>query len=165
MNPTTEVSFHVPVGKALTCRKEEKESIPIPIATPTPKSSGHFSRIERPWTGQKIRRAHRCVCLILLRVAGLTGLGLQTAGIVWILIAMGEEDYETCSYCGKTIMAGVAQCPYCKNYTDDQGSRGLQAKRPLPRWFVVGGVLALVAMALFIGLPSVLEWVRQLFTR
>jgi hypothetical protein len=84
---------------------------------------------------------------------------------VWILQRMAEEDYETCSYCGKTIMAGVAQCPYCKNYTDDPGPKGLQAKRPLPRWFLVGGILALIGMALFVGLPSIVQWVRGLLAK
>jgi len=75
---------------------------------------------------------------------------------------MDESEYEACSYCGKTIMSGVVQCPYCKNYTDDAGPKGLQTERPMPRWFLIAGVLALVAMALFIGLPSLIHWFRGL---
>jgi hypothetical protein len=77
---------------------------------------------------------------------------------------MGEEDYETCSYCGRTIWAGVTQCPYCRNYTDDAGAKGLQAKRSMPRWFLIGGILALIGMALFVGLPSIIQWLRGLFS-
>lgn len=76
---------------------------------------------------------------------------------------MGEEDYETCSYCGKTIMYGVVQCPYCRNYTDDQGDHGLKARKPIPRWFLIAGILALLAMLLFTGLPYVLAHLRVLF--
>lgn len=78
---------------------------------------------------------------------------------------MAEEDYETCSYCGKTIMAGVAQCPYCKNYTDEEGPKGLQSKRPLPRWFLIGGVLALTAILLYEGLPLIIMWIQWLFQK
>ncbi len=75
---------------------------------------------------------------------------------------MDESDYESCSYCGKTILADVVQCPYCRNYTDDKGPLGLQSERPAPRWFLIAGVLALLAMLLFVGFPLIVRFLNWL---
>jgi len=80
---------------------------------------------------------------------------------------MDDSVYESCSYCGKTIMPGVVQCPYCRNYTDDKGPLGMDAPRATPRWFLIAGTLALIAMLLFVGFPlivAVVSWLMSLMS-
>lgn len=61
---------------------------------------------------------------------------------------MDRGEYDVCSYCGKSIFPGVAQCPYCGRFTDEQGPLGLQQQRRIPRIFVILGWVALVAFVL-----------------
>lgn len=69
-----------------------------------------------------------------------------------------EGDYETCSYCGRRLLAGVAQCPYCRNYTDGQGGA---AESPwggrLKRRWVIAGWLVVLAFVLPV-LIALIQW-------
>ena len=44
-------------------------------------------------------------------------------------------EYDVCTYCGRSIFPGVAECPYCHSYTDGKGPLGLEPDRPRPKWF------------------------------
>ena len=62
-----------------------------------------------------------------------------------------EDPYEECSYCGRSVFPGAAQCPHCKNFTDGQGPLAfMKAKQDAhPRLhaaFVIGGWLLLIAL-------------------
>ena len=57
-------------------------------------------------------------------------------------------EYDVCTYCGRSIFPGVAECPYCHSYTDGKGPLGLEPDRPRPKWFVVVAWVAVAAMLL-----------------
>jgi hypothetical protein len=63
---------------------------------------------------------------------------------------MDPGEYDACTYCGKTIFHGVAECPYCHNYTDGKGPLGIGEKEPrkLTKIYVIAGCLLLLAMVL-----------------
>jgi pyroglutamyl-peptidase len=61
---------------------------------------------------------------------------------------MDPGEYEVCTYCGKSIFPGVAECPYCHHYTNGQGPYALHRERRIPRVFVIGGWVALAAFLL-----------------
>ena len=70
---------------------------------------------------------------------------------------MDAGEYETCTYCNRTIFEGVAECPYCHNYTDGNGPYALHRERRIPRIFVIAGWVVLVAFALP-ALLALLHW-------
>ena len=60
-------------------------------------------------------------------------------------------EYDACTYCGKSIFRGAAECPYCHNYTDGKGPLGLDgpdAPRKLPRMYLIVGWILLAVMLL-----------------
>lgn len=59
-------------------------------------------------------------------------------------------EYDACSYCNRSIVTGVAECPYCHNYTDGRGPYAVDADAPrkLPRVYVIFGWLLLLSMLL-----------------
>ncbi len=73
---------------------------------------------------------------------------------------MDRGEYDACTYCGKSIFPGVAECPYCQHYTDGQGPFGLEEKKRLPRIFVIAGWLVLAGMLLPL-LLALWSWLRS----
>lgn len=62
---------------------------------------------------------------------------------------MDPGEYDACTYCGKTIFPGAAECPYCHNYTDGKGPLGTgeDIPRKLPAIYVaVGWVLVVLTV-------------------
>lgn len=53
-----------------------------------------------------------------------------------------ELATDTCSACGREILADVAQCPYCGEFAPTGGDK--RSRRPL--WFVVSVVLLLMVI-------------------
>lgn len=49
-----------------------------------------------------------------------------------------EPSLEACPYCRKMIHDDTVQCPHCGNYISAEDA----PRKPLPRWFLVGLVLA-----------------------
>lgn len=64
--------------------------------------------------------------------------------------------HDVCSHCGKTLPEGVAQCPYCKNFTDGAGPR---QGGGLPRIFVIAGWLVVLGFVLPL-LIALINWLR-----
>ena len=54
------------------------------------------------------------------------------------------EDFP-CAKCGRELPTGVVECPYCKSYT---GDRGNPIPRRLPTLYVVGAVVLIVLILL-----------------
>ena len=73
---------------------------------------------------------------------------------------MDRGEYDVCSYCGRSIFPGVAECPYCHRYTDGRGSFGLEEQKRLPRLFVIAGWLVLAGLLLPL-LLALLSWLRS----
>lgn len=62
---------------------------------------------------------------------------------------MDPGEYDACTYCGKTIFPGVAECPYCHHYTDGKGPLGTDAEEPRklsPLYVTVGWVLVILTV-------------------
>ena len=73
---------------------------------------------------------------------------------------MDRGEYDVCTYCGRSIFPGVAECPYCHHYTDGKGRLGLEAERRLPRAYAIAGwiLLAALLLPLLWGLARLLGW-------
>ncbi|MCZ7648171.1 MAG: hypothetical protein M5U26_23420 [Planctomycetota bacterium] len=76
---------------------------------------------------------------------------------------MDPGEYETCTYCNRSIFPDVAECPYCRHYTDGKGPFGLGAEdspRRIPRIFVIAGLLVVLAFVLPV-LLAVVGWLTS----
>lgn len=70
-------------------------------------------------------------------------------------------EINVCSYCNKRIPVDVAQCPYCRKFTDDQGPGGSSRDRQgLPRVFVIAGWLVVIAFTLPV-LIALAQWLTR----
>src|SRR5579864_8353294 len=70
-------------------------------------------------------------------------------------------EVNLCSYCNKRIPLDVAKCPYCRNYTDDAGPRTRAGERPrFPRIFVIAGWLVVIAFVVPL-LIALVQWLTK----
>ncbi|GMV80132.1 MAG: hypothetical protein AMXMBFR7_13160 [Planctomycetota bacterium] len=75
---------------------------------------------------------------------------------------MDPGEYDTCTYCNRSIFPDVAECPYCGHYTDGKGRFGLGAEdeRRIPRVFLIAGWLVVLALVLPL-LITVWNWLMS----
>ncbi len=74
-----------------------------------------------------------------------------------------------CNSCGRVWDVSVSECPQCAARPRQQASAGGRRVRVrvtwARRWAVLGGILALVAVTVYLALPPVLASLRQLRAR
>ncbi len=74
-----------------------------------------------------------------------------------------------CNSCGRVLDVSVSECPQCAGRPSQQplpGGRRVRVRvTGTRRWTVMGGILALLAVIVYLALPSVLASLRQLRAR
>ncbi len=72
---------------------------------------------------------------------------------------MDHDEYESCTYCNRSIFPDVAECPYCHNYTDGNGPYGWARHKRMPRIYVIMAWLVLAAFVLPL-LLALYQWLK-----